>query len=309
MPLPAAPQPVRGIPAAPRAEPTVFLSYAHAEQAIVRELWQALTSNGLSVLIDEVHLKPGQDIADFARRMIKQADATVCLVSNVSIASAWVIFEATTALQNEHDNPNARIIACAADQVFFQDGIQLRLSTAINDRLTVLKAEIVSHLEHELDITVLEQERARLRAMRDSLGGVLARLRSSLTLTLTPPDGIASAARRIADHVRDLKGQQPARSDPRDLRARAHALRNYFVADETETALGELLQFVEEFSTDRRRMNSAISYCNTLRRIARMERDNNLRFLDAEERREPTIVKVLELIDLIEADPQLPLAS
>jgi hypothetical protein len=295
----------------PAAAPTVFLSYARAEGDVAAELHRALASSGLFVLIDTETLRPAEDIADFGRRMIRQADATVCLVSTVSLQSAWVVFEASTALENERYNPTARLIACSTDRCFLEDTFHLALARTVDERIAALTITLRKQLDQRLGIDELSREHDRLLRMRESLGAILARLRNSLTLHFDrgDRDAITDAARRIADHVRDLKGQAPSRSDPRDIRARAQALRDsladYLVVEDTDTALGQVLQFAQEFSTDERRA-LAISYVNTLRRIERLERERKISFNEAEARREPTIVNVVKLIDAIEAHPQLP---
>jgi TIR domain len=298
------------------AAPTVFLSYAHAEQGVANELCRALGSNGLFVLIDTEMLRPGEDIAGFGRRMVKRADATVCLVSSVSLESMWVVFEASTALEHEYDNPSARLIACSTDRCFLEDTFHLTIASKLDERIASLKAILREHFEKGLGVEDLGQKHDRLINMRESLGAILARLRNSLTLELDRDDrnGIVQAAIRIADHVRALKGQQPSRSDPRDIRARAQTLRDslvdYLVLDDTDTSLGQVLQFAQEYSlSDRTRVRNGISYVNTLRRIERLEREGKLSIGEAEELRQRMLVKLLELIDEIEANPQLPLAS
>jgi hypothetical protein len=302
----------------PAAAPTVFLSYAHAEGVVAAELCRALGSNGLYVLIDtdKELFKPGEDIAVFGRRMIRRADATVCLVSRASLESAWVVFEASTALEHEDDNPTARLIACSTDRCFLDDNFYLALASTVDERIASLKAILREQLDRNLSLDNFGAEHKRLRMMREQLGPILDRLRNSLTLYVEhgDHDALTDAARRIADHVRHLKGQQPSRTDPRDIRARARTLRdsvaNYLVVEDTDTSLGQVLQFAEEFTiTARERVHSAISYVNTLRRIERLEKERHLSFSDAEEQRQPTLKKVLALIDEIEADPQFPLAS
>jgi hypothetical protein len=56
-------------------------------------------------------------------------------------------------------------------------------------------------------------------------------------------------------------------------------------------------------------VRDATLVANTLRRIERLEKEGNLPFSEAEEQRQPTIYRFLELIDEIEIRPHLPLAS
>ena len=288
--------------------PVVFLSYTHAESAIALSFREALASSGLHIIIDVEHLKPGEDIAEFARRSVRAADATVCLVSAEGLSSAWVVFEAVTTLHKEHANPAARLIACATDAAFFDPTFRLQVTKSIDGQLAKINELLVKYLAEELDMTDLSMERSRLMGMRANLGDVLARLRNSLTLPLEP-DTLKGVATRVADYVRDLCGQLPSRTDPRDIRARAEELRRHLWEGRTDDALDRMLDFVREFSDVPKHVRDATFLSNTLRRIERMEKDGALLFSAAEEQRQPTIYKLLELIDEIEVYPQLPVAS
>jgi hypothetical protein len=267
----------------------------------------ALATCGLTVLIDTETLNPGEDLSHFARRSVRAADATICVISATSLSSAWVVFEALTALEKEHIDPAAPLIACATDGAFFQAEFRLLVTAALDEQLTRIKGLVTEYLTKELDLNDLSLEHSRLLMMRAALGDILARLRNSLTLTLTPAT-LAAAAARVADYVRELRGQLASPRDPRDIRARAEELRRHVWEGRTDEALDRLLDFVREFSDVARHVRDATFLANTLRRIERAEKDG-LAFRLAEEQRQPTIYKLLELIDDIEVHPQVPLAS
>lgn len=290
------------------AAPVAFLSYSHAEQEVALAFREALAARGVEILIDVEHLKPGEDITEFARRSVRAADATVCLVSSISLASQWVVLEAATTLDKEHIDPAARLIACATDQGLFQDDFRLRVTGQIDEQITALNALLAKCLTEQLDLTDLSLERSRLLKMRGSLGDLLGRLRNSLTLPLTR-DTLLDAAARVADHLRDLRGQAPSQHDPRDIRARAEELRRHLWEGRTDDALDRLLDFVREFSDQPKHIRDATFLANTLRRIERLEKDGAVPFSEAEKQRQPTIYRFLELIDEIEVYPQLPVAS
>ena len=286
------------------AAPKVFLSYAHVEMEIALAFREALSSCGIDILMDVDHLKPGDDITQFARQSVKVADATLCIVSAASLSSAWVVFEAVTTLHKEASNPESRLIACATDESFFDPEIRIQVTREIDKKVTGINQLIPEYLAKELDFADLSLERSRLLSMRNTLGDVLVRLRNSLTLPLKT-ETLADTAARVADHIRGLRGQPPSRTDPRDIRARAEELRRYLWDDRTDDALDRLLDFVREFSDEPKFVRDAISLANTLRRIDRAEKEKGLAFEAAEGQRQPTIYKLLVLIDEIEVHPQL----
>lgn len=290
------------------AEPVAFLSYAHTEQELAIQFREALAGCGLRVLIDVDDLKPTEDIAEFARRCVRTADATVCLVSAHSLASSWVVFEALSTLHKEYADTSARLIACALDQSFADEGFRLIVTESIDRELRRLDALVRDYLERQLDMNDIVAQRSRLIAMRGGLGDILARLRSSLTLTLSATT-LGDVAVRVADHLREQRGLQPSRSDPRDIRARAEELRRHMWDGRTEDALDRLLDFVREFSDAAKHVRDATFIANILRRIEKAEREKSVTFSAAEEQRQAAIYKLLELIDQIELNPQLPMAS
>jgi len=74
----------------------VFISYAHEDQAFARKLADALQADGLSVWWDHT-IPPGKTWHTFIARGIEQAKACVVVWSQTSIASKWVIEEASLA--------------------------------------------------------------------------------------------------------------------------------------------------------------------------------------------------------------------
>src|SRR5262249_15315439 len=118
------------------ADPIAFLSHAHAESDIALAFAEALTTCGVSVVVDKTHLQPGENITEFARDSIGSTDATVCVVSAQSLSSSWVVFEAVASLHRTQTNPAARLIACAIDQEFLSDDFQLTVTKSVDERLT-----------------------------------------------------------------------------------------------------------------------------------------------------------------------------
>jgi len=300
-------------PASPAlsTSPIAFLSYSHTEKAIARAFRDALASRGLQVLFDDDHLKPGEDISDFARRSVRAADATVCVISKTSLLSAWVVFEAVSTLHREQADSKTRLIACATDHSYFAPGFHLEATRSIEERLSEIDRLVPEYLARKMDFQDLSVQRSRLMKMRDSLGDVLLKLRESLTLDLELAN-VVEIATRVADHIRNLRGQAPSRVDPRDVRERAEQLRELLLSARTDDALRQTFDFATDFSDGAKRVKyrrDVTFIGNTLRRIDMLAEKTSLSLGDAEAQRQPAIYKLLELIDDIELHPDLPVAS
>jgi hypothetical protein len=305
------PLPPRGR-ASKSGAPVVFLSYAHAEAAIALPFCEALATCGLKVTVDVEHLQPGEDITEFALDSVRDADATICLVSPASLKSAWVVFEAMSTLQKENADPGARLITCATDQAVFEPTFGLDITRAIDERLANLNGIISQYLSQQADFTDLSTERSRWIRMRAGFGEVLDRVRNCLTIVITA-ETLRQSAERIADHIRNRRGQAPWHHDPRDIRARADELRQDLLVARTDEALDRLLDrlldFVREFSDRAEHVRQATIVSHSLRWLAQGLKDKQLKFVEAEELRLPHIKELLVLIDEIEIRPQLPVAS
>src|SRR5436190_4127175 len=142
----------------PAGAPRVFLSYAHAESELALAFREALSSCGLDILIDVDHLKPGDDITQFARQSVRTADATVCIVSAASLASAWVVFEAVTTLHKEDANPDAKLIACATDESFFDPEIRIKVTKLLDTKVASINQLLAEYVAKELDLNDLSIE-------------------------------------------------------------------------------------------------------------------------------------------------------
>jgi hypothetical protein len=185
------------------ASRSVFISYSHSESEIAHALCTALRARRLRVIIDTDDLRAGEAIPDFARRSIRQCDATVAIVSTASLSSAWVIFEAVTTLDAENLDIGARLIACSLDERFLAPGFRLEITETIDRRLEEIDRLVPEYIERGLDFQDISGERTRLLRMKAALGQLLDRLRTTLTLPLRQ-DTVPLVADRIAARVEPL---------------------------------------------------------------------------------------------------------
>lgn len=75
----------------------VFISYAHENRDVVRELARSLSNEGFSVWWDR-ELSVGADLSHEIANQIEQCKTVVVVWSSAAVRSTWVIGEATTGL-------------------------------------------------------------------------------------------------------------------------------------------------------------------------------------------------------------------
>lgn len=81
-------------------EPSVFLSYSHADRNVARRLVRELGPHGIRVWIDESELRLGAVLSSTLRDRIEAADVLVVVASAASAASRWVALEVAHAHQH-----------------------------------------------------------------------------------------------------------------------------------------------------------------------------------------------------------------
>jgi hypothetical protein len=172
------------VPAAAAGGAPVFLSYNHADAAVAVRLRTALESAGVPVHIDVAAMQPGEDIRAFIARSIRDTRATICVISNRSIASGWVALETVLAFEAERAGGQRRFIACTLDADVLDAGYQLAKTREIDARIADIEALMREHAAARIDTQALNSEKSRLYALRANLDTILARLRESLTLPL-----------------------------------------------------------------------------------------------------------------------------
>lgn len=90
------------------AQPTLFLSYAHADRVIARRLAAALAKRGYTVWWDGL-IEGGESFAKSIRDALEAADAVVVLWSAKSVESDWVCDEAA------HGRDRHRLVPLSLD--------------------------------------------------------------------------------------------------------------------------------------------------------------------------------------------------
>jgi hypothetical protein len=78
--------------------PSVFISYAHTDKAFAESLRDKLRACGVSVWLDETHIRVGDSIITAIADGVKAVDFFVVILSPHSVSSSWVVDEINLAM-------------------------------------------------------------------------------------------------------------------------------------------------------------------------------------------------------------------
>ncbi|HEX3495989.1 MAG TPA: toll/interleukin-1 receptor domain-containing protein, partial [Methylocella sp.] len=73
--------------------PKVFISYSHADKAIVLDLYHQLKGKNVNIWLDQFELSPGVLFQKEIEQSLRTSDAMLMVLSRNSNSSKWVPFE------------------------------------------------------------------------------------------------------------------------------------------------------------------------------------------------------------------------
>ena len=158
---------------------TVFISYNHQDSKIAQRLKTLLLKRDVNVVIDSDDMRPGEDIKAFIDKSIRESAATLSIVSNNSLLSAWVAMESVGTYNAERLDECKKFIACYLEDDFFKRDFTDTALDNIDDQILNLQKSIGQRLERNRNIRDLQDELERLSDLRHNLDGIVTRLRGS----------------------------------------------------------------------------------------------------------------------------------
>lgn len=179
--------------------PTVFLSYNHKDMAFATQVKEFLRSKSINVTIDSEAMKPGEDIAAFINKCIRESDVTLSLVSNNSLLSAWVGMETINTLVGENI-ANKQFIAVVIDGSFFEMSFVRNSIAIIDKRLADLKEELKYRIDNDLGFEDIQNERTRNNDLKNDLPKIIANLKNRLNVDITG-DNFTPGMERVAKGI------------------------------------------------------------------------------------------------------------
>jgi hypothetical protein len=96
---------------------TCFISYAHEDQVLARDIAYGLQAADLGVEIDEEMLAGGDSIINRVAEGTKQVEFVIALVSRHSVGSNWCKYELALAMTDEVTLPGTKVIPVKVDNV------------------------------------------------------------------------------------------------------------------------------------------------------------------------------------------------
>lgn len=274
----------------------VFVSYNHGDGSVASAVKSSLEEAGVPVVMDNVDMRPGEDIKEFVRRAITSSTCTLCIVSERSLVSGWVAQESILALCVRALWAERLFMAGYLDDAFLDHRFRLAATNSVEARLAELNASMKDHIDHGIDLSDLFSEHTRLTGLKHQLGTVLEYLRGSLCLDLRPPERAASL-RRIVEEFRRRKRLAPVDHDVIELR---EEIRSLIARDECMAAMKRLLDLVRNFAKDQRLVDTASRLHGDLHSVTNEKR--TISFTAYRRMRNEIVDEALDMMNRVVAD-------
>ncbi len=189
-----------GVAAPKKKGPVVFLSYNHHDMEQANKVKAFLVGKGIQVTIDSEAMQPGEDIASFINKCIREADVTLSLVSKNSLLSAWVGMESMNTIVGEKI-ADKKFIAVVIDGSFYQMSFVRESIKVIDGRLKELDEEIEFRRSERIGLEDIQGDLTRNMELRQGLTKIVANLKNKLNVDITEEKfdgGMERVAKAIA---------------------------------------------------------------------------------------------------------------
>jgi len=133
--------------AVPEGTPTCFISYAHEDAVLARDIAYGLQAAELGVQIDEELLAGGDSIIELVSEVTKDVEFVVALVSRHSVESRWCKFELAQAMTDELAMPGTKVIPVKVGNVEMPPMLRHKLYRSVESgQVDSLVKELVSDI-------------------------------------------------------------------------------------------------------------------------------------------------------------------
>jgi hypothetical protein len=99
----------------------LFITYAHADKAVVHKLVQQLRDQKVRIWIDKDGLKPGDSLRDSISRSLDSSKYQLVVLSPAAMSSNWVHYELNSGMILEIERTQTRVIAAIIGRMDFLD--------------------------------------------------------------------------------------------------------------------------------------------------------------------------------------------
>ena len=296
----AAPAPA----AAPTAREKVFISYNHADADTAQSIKRVLQERGIDVHIDAAEMQPGEDIRAFITRSIRATSCTFCLISQRSLLSGWVGLESMLALTARELWSDRLFVAGYLDTDFFDLGFRLDATRRIDERIAEIDQLMLEYLARQLDTIDLNAERTRALDLRaqprpDSRGAARQPLPRSAPGRARRQHRPVQRRLVAARNARRGSRARPVMIESNNVLRRSDHIRELIANNELTEAVKKLMDFVRDFSENRRDLDQVTFISADLRELKSAARRERITFAAERKFRNSIIFKSLELMNTV----------
>jgi hypothetical protein len=181
---------------------TVFISYSQKDMEFVKKLKQALEEQHIGVTIDIEAAKFGDNLDEFMRASVHEADFTVSVVSENSLKSVWVVEESLRTLMHEEVEGRKRFVPIYIDKKFLDDTFYLEIVDGVDQALARLKELTVQAIERNLGTANYDKKRKRLVQLRSNLDRILERFHTYLVGDFSSDEKFAENLPRLIEVIK-----------------------------------------------------------------------------------------------------------
>lgn len=129
---------------------SVFLSHAHENRSIARDVYHTLVNAGIRCWLDEAEISPGESIMGKVEDAIDEMDILAVVLSRASVNSSWVRAELRMAMTEELKEAHVRVVGLVVDDCripgFLRDKLYIDLradfSTGVERLLSFLRGDV-----------------------------------------------------------------------------------------------------------------------------------------------------------------------
>ena len=272
----------------------VFLSYSSRDRDTALRLKRGLERLGVSVRLDTESMRVGQNIRAFILESIRGTSATLLVVSEASLVSDWVGIEVSTSLVDGELWGNRSFFACYVDDGFLHPEFRLRATDAIDTRIAGIDRLLPDYGQRKLDTNDLNSEKSRLYELRNELGVTLDRLRNSLTVDIRNEQFEPGLQRLVAMLRPIAPGKQAPLDAASDIEQRKEEIYALVANGDGDRALKRIMDFVRDFSDDKRRMLTIVV---TIGNYRKLEAEQGRSLQEVRHERTEILLGALELLE------------
>jgi TIR domain len=157
-----------------------FVSYSHRDSEMADAVCKGLIAQNVGVVVDSGALRPAMSIEKFIKAGVRTADATIVIVSKLSLLSAWVAMECDEALRK----PRSAFFGCYVDDDFFNRSFVSSALDYADTQIDELGDNIKRRIDRRCGFDDLYADYQRHIALRSNIDKIVGQLRSTACLTL-----------------------------------------------------------------------------------------------------------------------------